>query len=238
MNIDFVNIPESISEIYFDIGLSYYAPYSQDWLNKLDNILVIGIEPNPKNIKHLKDKQEYKVSDLDKLKYKYMENNRFQLMECAISNTCLNNEYLDFYNFKGDDGQNCSSLYKFKDDLCKSYHLEIEQIKVPVYNLEYFLKQIPYERFPYVTYIKIDTQGSDLNVLKSAGNFLSERVVYVTAEPDGHQYENASDCNIENINNYMLSQNFIKVNHSNTKDPTYLNKNFIHLKDKYICQKY
>ena len=46
------------------------------------------------------------------------------------------------------------------------------------YSLYYFLNQIPYDKFPVISYIKIDTQGADLNVLKSAGKYLSERVVY------------------------------------------------------------
>jgi len=32
--IDFNNLPSNIKKIYFDVGLSYYAPYSQDWLKK------------------------------------------------------------------------------------------------------------------------------------------------------------------------------------------------------------
>jgi hypothetical protein len=42
MNIDFKNIPLNISKIYFDVGLSYYAPYSQDWLTNVETALVIG----------------------------------------------------------------------------------------------------------------------------------------------------------------------------------------------------
>jgi hypothetical protein len=81
-------------------------------------------------------------------------------------------------------------------------------------------------------------RGSDLNILKGAGEYLSEKVVYVTAEPDGNQYIGADECNTENITNYMTSQNFIKINHPNTVDPTFLNKKFLHLSDKvYISQK-
>ena len=62
----------------------------------------------------------------------------------------------DFFNFedKG-EGQNCSSLYKFKDEYCKKYNCKIKKIKVPVYPLSYFLNQIPFERFPYISYIKV-----------------------------------------------------------------------------------
>ena len=100
-----------------------------------------------------------------------------------------------------------------------------------------FFDNFPWERFEYIDYIKIDAQGSDLNILKSAGKYLQERVVYVTAEPDGKFYDGAEECNINNITNYMLSQNFIKINHKSTIDPTFVNKKFIELaKNIYINQ--
>jgi len=95
----------------------------------------------------------------------------------------------------------------------------------------------PWERFEYIDYIKIDAQGSDLNVLRGAGKYLQERVVFVTAEPDGYRYYGAEECNTNNITDYMLSQNFIKIDHPNTKDPTFVNSKFIELaKNIYINQ--
>ena len=89
----------------------------------------------------------------------------------------------------------------------------------------------------YIDYIKIDAQGSDLNILKGAGDYLKERVVFVTAEPDGYQYNGAAECNSDNITKYMLSQNFIKINHKNTIDPTFLNNKFTDIaKNIYISQ--
>ena len=83
--IDFTSIPSNITKIYFDVGLSYYAPYSQDWLKKVNNSLVIGFEPNPINIKFLKNGKTEKIQDLEKLEKKFFDSKRFQLMECAIS---------------------------------------------------------------------------------------------------------------------------------------------------------
>ena len=94
------------------------------------------------------------------------------------------------------------------------------------------LDKIPWDKFEYIDYIKIDAQGCDLNILKSAGHYLQERVVYITAEADGHYYNGAEECNQDNIDNYMKSQNFERINHRNTSDPTYINKKYIHLKDK------
>ena len=236
--IDFNNLPSNIKKIYFDVGLSYYAPYSQDWLKKVENSLVIGFEPNPINIKFLKNGKTEKIQDLEKLEKEFIDSKRFQLMECAVSDV-KENTISDFFNFedKG-EGQNCSSLYKFKDEYCKKYNNKIKKIKVPVYPLSYFLNQIPFERFPYISYIKVDTQGADLDVLKSCGKILSERVVYVTAENDGNFYEGAKNIIDKDMIEFMIQNNFILVNHDNTRDLTFLNKKYIHLQNEYILQKY
>lgn len=68
--------------------------------------------------------------------------------------------------------------------------------------------------------------------VKSAGNYLQERVVYITAEPEYNAYDNCGHNNTYEIDNYLLSQNFQKINHPNTQDPTYINNKFIHLKDE------
>jgi len=94
-----------------------------------------------------------------------------------------------------------------------------------------------WDRFPIIEYIKIDAQGADFDILQGAENYLRERVVYITAEPESSQYNNCQHNTAENMNNYLQSQGFIHINHPNTADPTFINKNFIHLKDSiYIFQ--
>ena len=100
-----------------------------------------------------------------------------------------------------------------------------------------FFVRFPWDTVAYIDYIKIDAQGSDLNILKGAGDYLRERVVYVTAEPDGYQYHGANECNVQNIQTYMESQNFVRVQHPYTRDPTFLNKKYEHIKRNiFICQ--
>jgi FkbM family methyltransferase len=154
------------------------------------------------------------------------------IFNVALSNVETISE-MDFYV----NSKDCGTSSLFSHD--QQYLGPIEKvIKVPVYSLKMFFDNFPWDRFSYIDYIKIDAQGSDLNILKSAGNYLSEKVVYVTAEPDGNQYIGASDCNTGNIVQYMDSMNFQKINHPNTQDPTFINKNFLHLYDKiYISQK-
>ena len=148
----------------------------------------------------------------------------------ALSNV---NKDMSFYINKNDCGT--SSLYKHDEK-----HLgPIEkEIKIPVISLKIFFDNFPWNRFEYIDYIKIDAQGSDLNILKGAGNYLEEKVVFITAEPDGYQYFGANDCNVQNLTKYMQSKNFIQVNHPNTSDPTFVNKKFLDIaRNIYIEQR-
>jgi hypothetical protein len=52
------NIPTHIKKIRIDVGLSYDAPHSSQWLNEADDIFVFGFEPVPENCENiLKNKQ-------------------------------------------------------------------------------------------------------------------------------------------------------------------------------------
>ena len=135
------------------------------------------------------------------------------------------------------NSKDCGTSSLFKHD--EKYLGPIKKkISVPVLSLKMFFDEFPWDKFDYIDYIKVDAQGSDLNILKGAGNYLRERVVFVTAEPDGCQYFGASECNASNITNYMLSQNFIRINHPRTVDPTFVNKKFLDIaKTIYIEQR-
>jgi len=133
----------------------------------------------------------------------------------------------------------CASLLQPNENSIKPLG-KIEKIyTVSVFSLSDFLDFIPFDKIDYISYLKVDVQGCDINVLKSAKNYLSEKVVYVTAEPETNQYIGSEENNIDNILNYMDNQSFININHHNTVDPTFINKKYYHLKDDiYIWQKY
>lgn len=226
------SVPTKCSHVKLDIGLSYNAPYSQHWFaNEDDTLMVFGFEPNPESITHIKSKNNY-LRNENCLDTKYIEDGRFVIQQCALSNV-TEPTTMKFYVSQDDCGT--SSLYPNNEQHLGKIK---EVINVPVYSLKMFFDGFPWERFNYIDYIKIDAQGSDLNILKSAENYLQERVVFVTAEGDGHQYIGANECNDENIIEYMKSQNFIHINHANTHDPTFINKNYIDkLNSIYIAQK-
>ena len=224
-------IPPTCTHVKLDVGLSYNAPQSQRWLaHEDDTLMVFGFEPNPESISHIKSKNNY-LRNGNCLDTKYIEEGRFVIQQCALSNVSEPTT-MKFYVSQDDCGT--SSLYP--NDQTRLGRIK-SVIDVPVYSLKMFFDGFPWDRFEYIDYIKIDAQGSDLNILKSAGSYLQERVVFVTAEGDGYQYIGANERNEHNITEYMKSQNFIRIKHANTQDPTFINKNYIDkLNSIYIAQ--
>ena len=76
-----------------------------------------------------------------------------------------------------------------------------------------------------IDYIKIDAQGADLDIVKSAGNYMAERVIYITIEPENLQYENTTNSR-QDIDMYMQSIGFVRHLSPHTVDPTYFNPRF------------
>ena len=220
------SIPDSCTHVKLDIGLSYNAPQSQSWFSREDaGLMVFGFEPNPESVAFLTRKN-------NQIQNRYIEEGRFVIQQCALSSVSEPTT-MKFYVSKNDCGT--SSLYP--NDETRLGKIK-EVIDVGVYSLEMFFAGFPWDRFQYIDYVKIDAQGSDLNILKSAGSYLRDRVVYVTAEGDGNQYIGADECSAANIISYMESQGFILIRHTNTTDPTFVNKKYIDLSKKiYIYQR-
>lgn len=230
-------IPSNCNKVKIDVGLSYGANQSSNWLDMETNVMVFGFEPNPESYNcllqgNIQLRHPTHASAGNPLNKTHIDSGRMHIYNIALDNVEIVEE-MDFYINSKDCGT--SSLYSH-DQL---YLGPIEKvIKVPVYSLKMFFDNFPWEKIQYIDYIKIDAQGSDLNILKSAGKYLSERVVYVTAEPDGCQYIGADECSTENITSYMESQHFIRINHPLTVDPTFINKKFLNLANEiYISQK-
>ena len=89
---------------------------------------------------------------------------------------------MSFYNMAEDTGT--SSLFRPVDPNLGT----VQKIQnMPVFSLKHFFDLFPWDRFEYIDYIKIDAQGADLAILKSAGKYLSDLVVYITAEAESKQ---------------------------------------------------
>jgi len=231
------SIPSNCSHVKIDVGLSYGANQSSNWLDRESDLMVFGFEPNPDaydslikgNIQLRHPSHASAGAPLNK---EHIDSGRMHIFNIALSN-CEEVKEMNFYVNSKDCGT--SSLYSHDQNYLGPIK---EVIKVPVYSLKMFFDKFDWERFPYIDYIKIDAQGSDLDILKGSGEYLTERVVYVTAEPDGYQYFGAGHCTTENITDYMNSVNFVRIKHPNTQDPTFINRKFMGLSDTiYISQK-
>lgn len=215
-----VSIPDNITHIKIDVGLGMYNINSTNWLCNESDLFVFMFDPNIDSIS----------SSVSSMKNRFnISDNNYYIFPIALSNvdepTTMN-----FYSMEIDGGT--SSLYRPVD-------INLGPIKkiysVPVFSLKNFFDHFPWNRFEYIEYIKIDAQGADLDIIKSAGSYLKERVVYITAEPEDSQYENCSNNNEDNMEEYLITQNFVKIQHPNTKDPTFINKKFYDL-TPYIYQ--
>ena len=232
-----LQIPEICTHVKIDVGLSYGANQSSNWLETEKNVMVFGFEPNPEAFQcisngNIQFRHPSHAGAGNPLDINHINSGRMKIFNIALSNV-QNIKSMDFYV----NSKDCGTSSLFSHDQNDLGPIE-KIIKVPVYSLKMFFDSFPWERFSYIDYIKIDAQGSDLNILKGAEHYLKEKVVFITAEPDGNQYIDAGECNVENIIDYVTSLNFTKINHPNTIDPTFINNNFLHLADKiYISQK-
>ena len=232
-----LKIPDTCTHVKIDVGLSYGANQSSNWLDTETDVMVFGFEPNPEayscilrgDIQLRHPSHAVGGTPLDK---KHLESGRMHIFNIALSNV-KHVETMNFFVNSKDCGT--SSLYQHDQVFLGPID---KVIQVPVYSLKMFFDDFPWDRIPYIDYIKIDAQGSDLNILRGAEHYLSEKVVFVTAEPDGNQYFGAHECNTENITQYMTSLNFTKINHPQTNDPTFVNNKFLNLASNiYISQK-
>lgn len=192
IDFDFINKKiESGLKFRFDIGLSGDMPYSKNWVTTRDDVFVICIEPHPSNFsKCLGIRQRTENSD------------NLYMIEAAVDNVESPCKKV-FYGYSGpatnyDAGT--SSLHLPKGRFEGSVDIEIEVDAIP---LSYILDNIKYDK---IELIKTDTQGNDLNVLKSLKDHISN-VVYVDAE-----YDESADYLEANTgkqtDEYMKSKNF------------------------------
>ena len=209
-----IQIPADIKHIKLDIGLSYSAPMSQYWLSHEDDLLVFGFEPNPASVTSILQgatkRHKLHGSPLEK---KYIGKSFF-LIPCALG--LSNNKTVKFFVT---DNCGCSSVY-----VPKTFSIECV-IEVSIFSLSDFFDLFPFDSHPVIDYIKIDAQGSDLDIVKSAGHYLAERVIYITLEPENTEYEGTVNSH-HDIDCYMQSIGFIPHRSPNTDDPTYFNPRY------------
>jgi len=215
-----ISIPDNVKHIKIDIGLGMYNINSTNWLCNESNLFVFMFDPNADSIASSVSSMQNRFNISDKC---------YTILPVALSDVDEPTT-MEFYSMEADGGT--SSLYQPIGTVLGP----IKQIySVPVFSLKHFFDRFPWDRFDYIEYIKIDAQGADFDIIKSAGSYLKERVVYITAEAEDSFYENCLNNTELNMENYLTTQDFVKIQHPNTRDPTFVNKKFSHL-TPYIYQ--
>jgi len=221
----FKDLPDTISHVKIDVGLGMCNRNSLNWLQTDTNLCLICFEPNI-------DSKNSCLNHINNIRNNIIQNNNLFYIESVALSDVKEPTKLNFYSMLHDGGT--SSLYKPVDKNLGP--VKCETI-VDVYPLKHFLELFPWNRFEYIDYIKIDAQGADFDIIKSAGNYLKDKVVFITAEPESDQYFGCNHNTSENMTEYLKTQGFERIDHPNTTDPTFLNNKYKHLYDKiYIFQ--
>lgn len=230
-------LPKEYKYIMMDIGLSFNAPQSQVWLENTDASIVLAFEPARVNWERInigcppipkwfaRNVIPHNHPIRKKSKISIHRNKRFFPFNIALGNS--NQTSTTFYETQNDSG--CSSIYEPRFFPHSTY-------SVPLIRLERFFDFFPFKDYPLIDYIKIDAQGADLDIIKGMGNYLNERVICVTAEPENNQYKGTFNSQ-EELTRYLEIQGFIKIKNARVDDPTFVNKRFYQLYfDKKIDQ--
>lgn len=141
-----------MSKVIFDVG----ANFGQTFIDHARHgYHVYAFEPTP-----------YLISEIKKWS---CDIPTYHLIEYAVSET----EGIMKFNIAGQSDWGCSSLLEFSDGLDKTWpgrsDLKVtDTINVNTIRLDTFLKDHP--EIEKIDYLHIDTQGSDLSVLRSLGD--------------------------------------------------------------------
>tara|TARA_R110000796_G_scaffold243692_1_gene366371 strand:- start:2124 stop:2957 length:834 start_codon:yes stop_codon:yes gene_type:complete len=226
-------ISEEVKYLTIDIGLSQEAVPISKWLttNGKKDRGVIAVEPLPYNIECLlqgkgKNRGSGQVSLNENLiignnQPGFDIKNKFILIEAAIDNVKTPTEKT-FYVATPDTG-NCSLIAENITGPSNPNNIE-KEIQVTAIPLSYIFDKIDKSRFPFIENLKIDTEGNDINVIKSCNPEDLKRVVFLSIEcalacPQGRYRDTATP-----IINYLKPLGFEVIDNS-PSDYKFINTN-------------
>lgn len=178
------HLPESISRVKIDVGLSIDAPHSRQWLSMDQDLLVIGFEPLEECRLSIEKAFSSDASGLEARR-------RFWMMPFALGS---DTKLVRFFRLP-DIGQ--SSVYAPQNKVVD------EEFEVAQVTLDLFLDQISFsDHIRRIDYVKTDCQGADYEVALGAIQHL-DRIGIWTSESDSSGYIGSSNSsrNFENIFN-------------------------------------
>jgi len=180
--------PNNINKIRIDVGTGATAPNTAIWLRNNKDTAVLCFEADPRSYNILIN-GGYTNQYIGKLRFtkkKYLLlNNKIvkkidpkvvKIFNIAISN--VQKKKIDFFLSDEKNFGTSSLLVPIENRLKQKIK---KKIKIPVFKLKYFLSKIDWNKFKYIEFLKIDTQGNDINVLKSCGKYLN-KFCFIQAE--------------------------------------------------------
>ena len=205
-------IDESLERIYIDIGLSWCAPHSVEWLKNDKKCFVIGFEPVEENC----------TRSMNAIT-KHGFSNRNSIYQCAVDNVqeITTKKFYITANAGSANDRGQSSLFRLKGNkqICKRTGISMwveKEIEVVCLNLCEILQQIDWNRFPSISGLKIDTQGNDFNILKSIEPYLSkiDKIACEVSVEDYYDIEDGGDKSSD-IDKYLTNRGFSLVKDRN-----------------------
>jgi FkbM family methyltransferase len=201
-----------MKKIVIDIGLGMLAINTLEILNRYQNSTVISVDPNPICLKY----NEAYLSP-------YVASGRCVIYPYALADR-PSGEKGRMYVTANDPG--CSSLYLQTATFQTEYIRPVlGYIEIEYKTLNDVFDLCPAKTAPYVDFVKIDAQGSDLAIIRGGRESLAEKTVVVTIECGNTDYV-GSDASIENVTTEMENLGFERTFEFDTKDPTFLNLRF------------
>lgn len=185
----YLNMPPEITRVKIDVGLSWDAGQTTRWLADDPNLAVIGVEPIPSNLDSVREIVGKSTGF----------SSRLFLLPVALADQPGVRE---FFVTKGDKGS--SSLYE------PLQHEWEEKISVRTFTLSQVIELVDPSRFARIDYLKTDCQGSDLDIVRGAGEAI-QRIAVVTVEAENLAYAGTSNSE-EDINSFFASVGFKRLN--------------------------
>jgi|688.fasta_scaffold352340_2 FkbM family methyltransferase len=212
-----INFPQNIKKIRFDVGTGSTAPNTALWLKNNKDTAALCFEADPRNYDILisggSTNQYQNKLRLSKKKYllkngkivKKIDPKTVKIFNIAISNS--KKKKLNFYLTDKKNFGTSSLLVPIEEKLKQRI---VKKIKIPTIKLEYFLREIDFDKFKYIEFLKIDTQGNDINVLKSCKKYLN-KICFVQAEYwayNAYKGEKNRYNSLNSIVKFMKKKNF------------------------------
>jgi FkbM family methyltransferase len=183
----------------FDVGANNGSS-SISFAKQNANAIVYAFEPTPVLI--------------NTIKHATSEMKNYILTEAAVSD--YNGRAM--FNISGNGDWGCSSLLPLSENAKTEWNgrtdmFVTEVVEIDVIRLDTFIQE---HNIPCINYLHVDTQGSDLNVLRGMGEYIhiiKEGVLEAAAKPDIlYVGQNSMESSIEFLQNNSFQITKIEAN--------------------------